>query len=320
MGISNLLKSLPLANENDFNIFVQNDVPIQSGQRLTFDFVLDRSGCSSDFTATLSWYDPPASNGCTKCLVNDIDLLVENVQSQRKHYPNGLSQPDRINNMERIRVKSNALGRKYRVTVSANMLGPGYSEQNVSLVVTGCFGTDVLSKEQQAPETTTITQFRELATTYSSNRKQAGNMFAIQAKTDGIHITSFAIHTILSGETVKFHVYTLNTYGGITGEEAFLSDSSAWSRISPSNGIEVVAKGFGSPTVIPTGSFSPVAIAKGKVQSFYITFIDETEMLYKAVDNDFPTGSVYASDDAISIFSGVGKVSSSGRREKIFVS
>eukprot|EP00804_Cyclotella_cryptica_P011584 CCRYP_012102-RA/>CCRYP_012102-RA protein AED:0.01 eAED:0.01 QI:401/0.87/0.88/1/0.75/0.66/9/4552/1275 len=307
MGISNLLTSLPLANENDFNIFVQNDVPIQSGQKLAFDFVLDRSGCSSDFTATLAWYDPPASNGCTKCLVNDIDLLVENIQSTTKYYPNGLSRPDRVNNVERVRIKSYAFGKKYRVTVSTNMLGPGYSEQKISLVVTGCFGAAVLSKDQQTPETTTTTQFRELATTYSSNRKQAGNMFAIQAKTDGIHITSFAVHTLLSGKTVKFHVYTLNTYGGVSGDEAFLSDPSAWTRISPTNGIEVVAKGFGAPTIIPTGSFEPVAIAKGKIQSFYITFIEETEMLYKAVNNDFPTGSVYASDDAISIFSGVGK-------------
>jgi hypothetical protein len=84
-----------------------------------------------------------------------------------------------------------------------------------------------------------------------------------------------------------------------------LTKPSAWTRISPSDGIEVEAKGFGTPTVIPKGSFAPVAITKGQMQSFYITFIDETEMLYKAVNQDYPTGSVFASDEAISLYSGV---------------
>jgi hypothetical protein len=69
MGISNLLTSLPLKNENDFSIFIQNDAPIKSGQGLTFDFVINKSdGRSADFAATIAWYDPPATNGCTKCL------------------------------------------------------------------------------------------------------------------------------------------------------------------------------------------------------------------------------------------------------------
>lgn len=306
MGISNLLTSLPLKNENDFNIFIQNDAPIKSGQKLTFDFTINRSGCSADFAATIAWYDPPATNGCTKCLVNDLDLLVENLSSSKKHFPNGLSRPDTTNNLERVLVKDTVSGHKYRVSVEGSMLGPGYSNQNFALVVTGCFGEDV-SPQDETPEesqpTTTTTKSSYLATTYSANRKQAGNMFAIQAKTDGVQITSFAIHTLLT-KTTKMHVYTLNTSGSY---EAYMKNPSAWTRISPSEGIEVEAKGFGTPTIIPTGSFAPVAIPKGRIQSFYITFIDETEMLYKAVNNDYPTGSVFSSNDEIAIYSGVGK-------------
>jgi hypothetical protein len=302
MGISNLLTSLPLKNENDFNMFVQNDAPIQNGQKLTFDFAINRSGCSSDFAATIAWYDPPASNGCTKCLVNDLNLLVENLNSGKKYYPNGLSRADTVNNLERVRVENPTNGHTYRVTVEA-MLGPGYSKQNFALVVTGCFGGNVSQTQTEEPSPTTTTTAHNLPTTYSANRKQAGNMFSIQAKVGGLKITSFAIHTTLS-KTVKFHVYTLNTYGSF---ESYLTNSAAWTRISPSSGIEVEAKGFGTPTVIPIGSFKPVGIPKGRIQSFYITFIDETEMLYKSVNSDFPTGSVFSSDDAISIFSGVGK-------------
>jgi hypothetical protein len=69
MGISNHLTSLPLKNENDFSIFIQNDAPVKSGQVLTFDFVINKSdGRSANFAATIAWYDPPATNGCTKCL------------------------------------------------------------------------------------------------------------------------------------------------------------------------------------------------------------------------------------------------------------
>lgn len=239
-------------------------------------------------------------------LVNDLDLLVENLQSSKKYYSNGLSRPDTVNNLERVRIDGTVSGQKYRVSVGAN-LGPGYSKQNFALVVTGCFGEDVTSQDQTSQPTTTTTttttKSRNLATTYTANRKQAGNMFSIQSKADGVQIESFAIHTLLS-KTVKLHVYKLNTSGSF---ESYMKKPSAWTRISPSNGIEVEGKGFGTPTVIPKGSFSPVAIPKGQIQSFYITFIDETEMLYKAVNSDYPTGSVFASDDAISIYSGVAK-------------
>jgi hypothetical protein len=301
MGSANLLESLPLADENYFSMFVQ-DIPIQSGDTLTFDFTINNSGCASDFSATLAWYDPPASNGCTKCLVNDLDLLVKNTSSSKTYYPNGLSKSDTVNNIERVRVKNTANGDKFRVSVEANMLGPGYSKQNFALVVTGCFERSESSSTQEM-----TTQSHELATTYAANRKQAGNMFSVKAKKDGVQVTSFAIHTLLE-KTVMMHVYKLNTYGGIsTGQDAFLTNPNAWSRISPSGGVEVEAKGFGMPTVIPIGSFKPVAIPNGELQSFYITFVDETEMLFKATDTDYPTGSEFSSDDAISIYSGVGK-------------
>ena len=304
MGISNLLTSLPLKDENDFSIFVQNDVSLSSGQKLIFDFVINRSSCSSDFAATIAWYDPPSSNGCTKCLVNDLDLLVENVHSGKKHFPNGLTRPDTINNLERVRVNDTVSGHKYRVSVQASMLGPGYTKQSFALVVTGCFGDDVPSEETQTPQPSVATSSHNLPTTYNANRKQAGNMFSIEAKIDGVQVTSFAFHTLLADQTVKMHVYTLNSYGSY---EPFITNPAAWTRVSPANGIDVQAKGYGTPTVIPVGSFAPVAIPKGRMQSFYITFVNKTEMLYKAVNNDYPTGSVFSSDKAIAIYSGVGK-------------
>ena len=89
--------------------------------------------------------------------------------------------------------------------------------------------------------------------------------------------------------------------------------STAWTRLSPIGGIQVQAKGFGNPTIIPAGSFTPVSIPKGGIQSIYISLIEETEMLYKAVDETHPTGAVYASDSNVSIMTGVGKGISFGQ-------
>ncbi len=309
MGAANLLTSLPLSGSNSFSIFVQNDVTIGSGETKTYNFDVDKKDCSSDFSATLSWYDPPAANGCTKCLVNDLDLVVRNLDSSERFFSNGDSKRDSVNNLERIRISNTSTGDRYRVIVTSSILGPGYTEQNFSLVVIGCFKSGV--GDDTLPPVSS--EDHELITTYSANRKQAGNMFAVKAKTDGVHVTSFAIHTQVSGRKVKLQVYTLNSSGGINGNEDFLNDSTQWSMITPLSGVEVDAMGFGSPTVIPAGSFAPVPIAKGVVQSFYITFVDEPEMLYKAVDNDFPTGSTYVEDDNIEITTGLGKGTNFGR-------
>jgi len=309
MGAANLLTSLPLPGSNDFSLFVQNDVTIGSGETKTYNFDVDKQKCSSDFSATLSWYDPPASNGCTKCLVNDLDLIVRNLDSSERFYSNGNSKRDSVNNLERIRISNTSFGDRYRVIVSSSMLGPGYSEQKFSLVVTGCFQSG--DGDETSPPVSS--EVYELVTTYSANRKQAGNMFAVKAKTEGVEVTSFVIHTQVSGRKVKLQIYTLNSSGGTNGNEDFLNDSTQWTMVTPSAGVEVDAMGFGSPTIIPVGSFVPVPIAKGVVQSFYITFVDEPEMLYKAVDNDFPTGSTYVEDDNIEITTGVGKGTNFGR-------
>ncbi|KAL7539054.1 hypothetical protein ACHAXR_009628 [Thalassiosira sp. AJA248-18] len=311
MGEVNLLHSLPLAGENDFQVFVQNETPLEDGETKSFYLTLDllEESCSAALSATLTWYDPPGAIGCMKCLVNDLDLLVENLSASKKHFPNGVAQPDTMNNIERVRIgkRKTSLGDRYKVTVKASSLGPGYTTQNFSLVVTGCFSS---VREEEDPTAEPTTQYYELPTTYQANRKQAGNAFGIKAKEDGVTITAFSIHTLISGRKVKLHLYTRN--GGIDGDEDFLNDPSEWTMISPSAGIEVDAMGFGSPTLIPEGSFDPVPIAKGVIRSFYLSFIDEAEMLYKAVDSVYPTGAMYTSDGNIEIMTGVGKAANFG--------
>jgi len=306
MGEANLLASLPLRGDNDFNIFVQNDTPLSGEKSWYLDLVLDDE-CAADLSATLTWYDPPGAIGCLQCLTNDLDLRLDNLSSARSYYPNGKTTPDTMNNIERVRVarRRTAHGNRFKVTVTASMLGPGHSFQNFSLVVTGCFRS--VHEEKPSAEGHPVPTQNKLTVTHQADRKQAGNMFGVQAKADGVAITGFAIRTQLRGRKIKLQVYTLNDQGGLNGDEAFLDDPAAWTMVSPPGGVEVLAMGMGSPTIVPRGSFAPVSIAKGMTQSFYITFVEEAEMLFKAVDSVYPTGAMYASDDNIAVMTGVGK-------------
>lgn len=104
-GRVNLLNSLPLTGENNIQLIAINDKVITYDDMQEYLVDIDRSnGCNSDLRVTLAWYDAPGSVGCTSCVMNDLDLYIEEVNGVEKFYPNGLSSRDRKNTVERIRV------------------------------------------------------------------------------------------------------------------------------------------------------------------------------------------------------------------------
>ena len=92
--------------------------------------------------AVLVWTDPPGVprgvNDSTPELVNDLDLRVV-APSGAASYPNGGTQPDRLNNVEVVSIPQPVTG-TYTITVSANHLGVG-PRQGYALVMTGDFAT-----------------------------------------------------------------------------------------------------------------------------------------------------------------------------------
>jgi len=91
------------------------------------------------------------ANGCTSCVLNDLDLKVEkygtNGEIVNTFYPNGLSRPDDKNNAERVRLDGRigeaheGLVKKndtFGIIVKANNLVT--KSQKYALVITGCFG------------------------------------------------------------------------------------------------------------------------------------------------------------------------------------
>lgn len=140
-GRINLLNSVPLHGSNKLQLIAVNDKTITDGD--DHDYVIDidtSNGCSSDLTITLAWMDPPGATGCMNCLVNDLDVYVEQIgASSKTHYPNGLSRRDTKNTVERIRINTSN-GDKLRVAVKATNL---VSEQRYSLAIAGCLADDI---------------------------------------------------------------------------------------------------------------------------------------------------------------------------------
>jgi hypothetical protein len=275
-GATNLLKSLPLKSENDFGVFVRNNEAISLGEVHSFELDINARSCSSEFSVTLTWHDPPAAVGCTVCLVNDLDLLIEDISTSPavKHYPNGRKTPDRINNVERIQI-SNSSGRRYRITVAATRLGPKYDNQKYSLVATGCFRSPDSKFNQQV---TSHSSDHELKSSYRlmSKNRAAGIMFSVRAKSPGIVVKSFSITTHLKVDSAIF-VYKLKD-GGRLLNDTDVNDESNWEMISPRDGFMVNATGTRELTMLPKNAVR-VPIHDGSSQQFYITLASEKAII-----------------------------------------
>jgi hypothetical protein len=183
-----LLTSLQLKGQNDFGelCYLRNDEPISFGEEHSIELEI-KSGCDME------------SSLCTTCLVNDLDIVVEDLTTSDLHYPNGTTQqPDRVNNRERIRISATP-GRQYRIT---GWFSPNFSSQHYSLVATGCFDSPDCPPEKHPsksilPETPVTSQSGEFQLT----KQIAGLMFSIKAKTKGVTLHSFAIQTNVEKDT-----------------------------------------------------------------------------------------------------------------------
>ncbi len=147
MGLIQLDNTLPIPDHNSINAIVRNDIDINDGDFHDIFIKATPNECVGtsyihDFSATLAWYDPAGSTNCTKCLVNDLDIMVHEVRTNgsvkggTKMFPNGLSRRDHDNNVERIRFKMSKTGR-YRIRIKATNIDT--KKASFSMIASGCF-------------------------------------------------------------------------------------------------------------------------------------------------------------------------------------
>jgi subtilisin family serine protease len=153
-GAITLIDSLPLAGKNQLQSKVVDRKAISNGEEDVYTVTIDNSnGCSAPLSATLVWADPPGVPNCAACLLNNLDLDVVKAGKSTTYYPNGRTDPDTVNNVERIRISETSDGSVYIVRVKGTNLDS--SSQDYSLIITGCLGEAVSNEKttKQAQQT-----------------------------------------------------------------------------------------------------------------------------------------------------------------------
>lgn len=137
-GRLSLQDSVYMPGSTNFELSVWDREFIRDRETREFNVVINETGgCKTgQLSATLVWFEPGSSSGCTRCVLNDLDLTV--VIGNTTYFPNALDSPDRINNAERVIVHGVTHGTNVTITVEAFNLARKH--QKFSLVTTGCFG------------------------------------------------------------------------------------------------------------------------------------------------------------------------------------
>lgn len=146
MGLIQLEKTLPIQGHNKINAIVENNMEILEGDYHDIYIRATPGKCVGtsymrEFRATLSWYDPPGTTSCVKCLLNDLDIMVNKVNAKGQvegntYFPNGADHKDFKNNAERVRFNMQGQ-RRYRIRIKADNL---ISEKTYySMIASGCF-------------------------------------------------------------------------------------------------------------------------------------------------------------------------------------
>ncbi|MCX7003288.1 MAG: S8 family serine peptidase, partial [bacterium] len=112
------------------NLVVYDGITLTTGAGTSFPIVVS---ATNRVCITAVWMDYPGTVGAAKQLVNDLDLLVITPAGQT-NFPNGLTQPDRLNNVEGIDLASAAPG-VYTIVLKGHNVPQG--PQPCALVVRG---------------------------------------------------------------------------------------------------------------------------------------------------------------------------------------
>ena len=141
-GRVNLAGSLPLpGGDTVMNMQVVDQAQFKA-DGASHVYCIDAQG--GPLSVTLVWHDPPAAPAAEQQLVNDLDLDIQLAAlGGLKLYSQGAPQPDRVNNVERIKLEAAPSGH-VAITVHAHTLS---SAQTYSLVILGTF-SGVLNHEE----------------------------------------------------------------------------------------------------------------------------------------------------------------------------
>eukprot|EP00567_Pseudictyota_dubia_P018032 CAMPEP_0197434832 /NCGR_PEP_ID=MMETSP1175-20131217/2507_1 /TAXON_ID=1003142 /ORGANISM="Triceratium dubium, Strain CCMP147" /LENGTH=1062 /DNA_ID=CAMNT_0042963687 /DNA_START=391 /DNA_END=3579 /DNA_ORIENTATION=+ len=138
-GRVSLVRSLYLEGWSDVGAKVWDDQLILDGDTFEQNVTIDKSnGCTwNSISVSLVWVERPSVIGCSRCVLNDLNLRLVD-PAGKTHYPNGRTSPDDKNNAERVVLGGAADGTNYTIVVEGYNMDS--ASQRYALVATGCFG------------------------------------------------------------------------------------------------------------------------------------------------------------------------------------
>lgn len=144
-GRVSLIDSLPLKNINKIKAKVVNRKEIASNSVDTYRVSIDKSDdCDLPLSVSLVWYDPPSGVGCTRCLLNNLNLFL--TSDSKTYYSNGMKFKDDINNSERVQIVVED-GDEFLVHIEATDLITDV--QLYAMVISGCLGNVESTTEEK---------------------------------------------------------------------------------------------------------------------------------------------------------------------------
>jgi hypothetical protein len=135
-----------------------------------------------------------------------------------------------------------------------------------------------------------------LTTTFASNNGQAGNMFDLDSFFP-VDILGFDINVDPGVHDVE--VWAKTAPGSFSGSILTPGD---WTLIGNYTGI--TSAGEDQPTPLPPFA-TPVRIAPGSTQAFYVTLVNSTDLNYTNGSNP---GGLFATDGVLNFYEGVGVI------------
>jgi len=142
--------------------------------------------------------------------------------------------------------------------------------------------------------TTIESRFNTFATSFDSSTTSAGTMFDIKTKDRDIMIHTLGFNTYKKSD-ISIEVWTREgTY------TLFEKDISGWTRLV---NMTLEGQGLDVPTILPYGSFDPIAIRRDTRQAFYI----RTTGPFIRYSDGVSEGRVVSSNEDIILFEGAGK-------------
>ena len=103
---------------------------------------IDHSGwCKSKtFSVTIAWIDKASMPSCRgKCLINDLDLCItKNHDDHYKFYPNGRSERDDYNTVERVRIEGVEYDDVFSIYVRGTTFDNFDEMQHYTMAITSC--------------------------------------------------------------------------------------------------------------------------------------------------------------------------------------